>query len=249
MERDPSTGNDYDHARFSATPQGRFMSPDKVGGRAASPSTWNRYTYTLSNPVKHIDPDGLLTILVHGTWGSKTSDLSPGGVFFRHVMATAPDRTFAALRWSGEDSRQARSVAAQKLASYIRSYHFSPGEKLTIIAHSHGGNVAIEAINKGFGHPVDNLITLGTPARGDYQLSDLGVVRNWINVSNESDQFQISGGAPMFFPAGRDQPDAQNIDVDVDLGPIGSHSILHTKIFWNLILPRLQIQPQGSEAD
>lgn len=40
---------------------GRFMTPDPLlnSGRPDNPQTWNRYSYTLNNPLKFVDPTGL----------------------------------------------------------------------------------------------------------------------------------------------------------------------------------------------
>ena len=58
MERDTESTRFHDHARSHDYSLGRFVSPDSVGGHPASPQSWNRYAYTLGNPMKHIDPDG-----------------------------------------------------------------------------------------------------------------------------------------------------------------------------------------------
>jgi RHS repeat-associated protein len=48
----------YDHARNLETGNGRFLSPDKLGGKIADPQSWNRYNYARNNPLKYVDPDG-----------------------------------------------------------------------------------------------------------------------------------------------------------------------------------------------
>jgi len=58
MERDPASGNDYDHARYCSSTQGRFLSPDKLQGQIEEPQSWNRYAYAGNNPLKYVDPDG-----------------------------------------------------------------------------------------------------------------------------------------------------------------------------------------------
>lgn len=108
--------------------------------------------------------------------------------------------------------------------------------------HSHGGNVEILAIDLGLGRPVTNLITAGTPARGDYTINDPNSVKNWINVSNLQDRAQVSGGS-LVFRAGREQEGAYNLTIDIDAGLLGSHSILHTPLIWNLVLPFLILEP------
>jgi hypothetical protein len=44
-----------------ANQHGRFTSPDPLltTGRFYNPKTWNRYVYTLNNPLKFTDPTGL----------------------------------------------------------------------------------------------------------------------------------------------------------------------------------------------
>ncbi|MBL8195607.1 MAG: RHS repeat-associated core domain-containing protein, partial [Blastocatellia bacterium] len=60
-ERDDETGLDYAKARYYANANGRFMSIDPLGRsqQLEDPQTWNRYTYTLNNPINLTDPLGL----------------------------------------------------------------------------------------------------------------------------------------------------------------------------------------------
>jgi RHS repeat-associated protein len=58
-ERDNETGLDYFGARYYSSTQGRFTSPDLLSGRPGSPQSWNSYTYSINNPLKYVDPDGL----------------------------------------------------------------------------------------------------------------------------------------------------------------------------------------------
>jgi RHS repeat-associated protein len=59
-KRDDETGLDFFEARYMSAPLGRFMSPDPVAGRLANPQSLNRYTYVLNNPLKFIDPTGMI---------------------------------------------------------------------------------------------------------------------------------------------------------------------------------------------
>jgi RHS repeat-associated protein len=63
-ERDNETGLDYFGARYYASTQGRFTSTDPLlsTGYPGSPQTWNRYSYTLNNPLRLIDPTGMFVI-------------------------------------------------------------------------------------------------------------------------------------------------------------------------------------------
>ena len=59
--RDEETGLDFAQARYYANSLGRFQSVDPLlsTGSVYDPQTWNRYLYTLNNPLKYIDPLGL----------------------------------------------------------------------------------------------------------------------------------------------------------------------------------------------
>ncbi|MFN7946976.1 MAG: RHS repeat-associated core domain-containing protein [Blastocatellia bacterium] len=46
-------------ARYASIEQGRFISPDLLGGHQEDPQTLNRYAYVRNNPVIHTDPTGL----------------------------------------------------------------------------------------------------------------------------------------------------------------------------------------------
>src|SRR6185369_8377247 len=60
-ERDNETGLDYFGARYYANIQGRFTSPDPLlaSGTIGNPQSWNRYSYSINNPVRYVDPNGL----------------------------------------------------------------------------------------------------------------------------------------------------------------------------------------------
>jgi RHS repeat-associated protein len=60
-ERDAETGLDYLGARYFSGAQGRLTSPDpkQFSLRTfANPQKWNKYAYTLNDPLALIDPDG-----------------------------------------------------------------------------------------------------------------------------------------------------------------------------------------------
>jgi len=70
-ERDNETGMDYFLARFYASPQGRFVSPDTFSAIITNPQTVNRYAYVGNNPLKYIDPPksashGTITLQILG---------------------------------------------------------------------------------------------------------------------------------------------------------------------------------------
>lgn len=60
-ERDTETGLDYFGARYLASAQGRFASPDGLtysSKHLEFPQRWNLYSYTRNLPLSFIDPDG-----------------------------------------------------------------------------------------------------------------------------------------------------------------------------------------------
>jgi RHS repeat-associated protein len=66
-ERDAESGLDYFGARHDASTLGRFMQPDpgKINLRhALNPQKWNKYAYSLNNPLRFFDPDGMVEMEV-----------------------------------------------------------------------------------------------------------------------------------------------------------------------------------------
>jgi RHS repeat-associated protein len=61
-ERDSDSGLDYAIYRQYSQNVGRFEQPDPYtpSGRLVFPQSWNRYAYTLNNPINFVDPLGLL---------------------------------------------------------------------------------------------------------------------------------------------------------------------------------------------
>ena len=83
MERDTEGSRFYDHARHHDYGLGRFLSPDSVGGHPANPQSWNRYAYTLGNPLKYVDPDGKVAIGFTGMGNKSTSAIHRIAEYFK----------------------------------------------------------------------------------------------------------------------------------------------------------------------
>jgi RHS repeat-associated protein len=59
---DAESGLDYFGARYYASNDARFLTPDPAGLHAiklANPQTWNLYVYTLNDPLRYTDPTGM----------------------------------------------------------------------------------------------------------------------------------------------------------------------------------------------
>jgi RHS repeat-associated protein len=82
-ERDQESGIDYALARSYYSSEGRFMSPDPVEGNPSNPQSWNRYAYSLNDPINNFDPSGqsvlgdigILLDLLAGFFDGELSDL------------------------------------------------------------------------------------------------------------------------------------------------------------------------------
>jgi len=184
---------------------------------------------------------GYLTFVIPGTgynpkdWsgsGSEKNFISAVGKTFNETPVVINNKSV----WSGADNSAARSWAAQVISGAMGQYNFAPGEQLNIVGLSHGGNVGIE-VSQLTSHRIDNLVTIGTPVRSDYQPNS-GMIANHVNAYSNSDPVQTMGGGQTsvsqivgygllgtpggglggyldwgeFGPAGREYPDATNVD-------------------------------------
>ncbi len=207
QEYDADTGLSYMNARYYNGTIGRFISQDPLAIESlqtadnkkfqyilANPQNWNTYSYALNNPLVASDPSGLLTIFVPGTNYDKDAMMNSD-------LGSRLSSTFGEqakfFYWNvdgkaGPNDSGARSLAATALAGLINDYSFAQGEKLNIVAHSHGGNVVMEATSM-LHHTIDNLVTLGTPVRPDYQ-PNMSIIANHVNAYSTRDGVQINGG-------------------------------------------------------
>ena len=150
--------------------------------------------------------------------------------------------------WSGGNYASMRSTAATDLINNVRGQlkKYGNSEPVTLVGHSHGGNVCIEAINMmmkmdEFKDVKFNLLTINTPVRNDYQLSAEALKRvSHVNVYDPKDPVQSNGGnSSIILPdnksntkftgesgsAGRTFNNATNIEVDRPQGFINGWSI------------------------
>jgi len=111
--------------------------------------------------------DYLIT-LVHGTFATKAPWASEGSNLCSKIRsALAPEHKvdFFSFNWSGKNSNQARFSASEELAQVLKEQEtLYPGKKKIIIAHSHGGNIAMYALKKlGNAKAKFSLVTMATP--------------------------------------------------------------------------------------
>ncbi len=247
--RDAATGLDYADQRYHAPGVGRFLTPDPYDGSAGPghPSSWNRYSYVLGDPVNGSDPSGLLTLIIGGFQPFGDSDASFGapGTEFNEAVSNFFGEAAQTFTWGGFQF----GPGADLLAEFISNYSFAEGEKLNIVAHSWGGELA-KMYTWMDGRQIDTLITLGTPQRSDININMVGV-GTYLNVYSKHDRTQKLGGPWFLFPltilgaftfplpwhvgsAGRTDPCAINIGIDytAETGNV-SHGDLHSAPVWN----------------
>lgn len=114
-----------------------------------------------------------LIITVHGTndalpdsnGGQWWQIGSPFAEFLGRELAARgwPDVEIAPHHWSGANSDADRLTAAKALNARIRAAG-RQGRPLAILAHSHGGNIAMEAVSQGSAaRDVGRIVSFGTP--------------------------------------------------------------------------------------
>ena len=193
-----------------------------------------------------------LTIFVHGTWFDPSTFKSD---FKKAVAQTLKDDNQKNFSWSGNNDVESRKGAGKELAQMIKKEikNLEDGEKITIIAHSHGGNVvkyASQELSKG---ELDRVIFLATPHRNDASFNQASLNKGGrvVNVYGSKDliiQKFLGSGLWVFTLdfAKRTMNSATNIQINQGSRTLGTeqdgspHSI-HTKQNWkNNIDPMLR---------
>jgi RHS repeat-associated protein len=131
MERDAESTRYYDHARTHDYALGRFLSPDRIGGRPSDPQSWNRYAYTLGNPMKHIDPDGRVVVGFTGLGNSPASGVWDIARFFASHPESGRVRVFR-----HQDVRSALAFVRAELSA-------NPNQPVIAFGHSRGAAASV----------------------------------------------------------------------------------------------------------
>jgi hypothetical protein len=169
-----------------------------------------------------MDENGLLTILVPGTewqrfggWSPETNGLFRCGEGCTKLLSWGP---------SGNNDRD-RIAGAEMLREMIAAYRFAPDAKLNVIAHSHGGNVALAASRLGLAHEIENLITLSKPQL-DAEIYRPGKnIKNFYNISTAGlDWIQYGGSATKGHY--KTDPHAVNKTIDTSSSRLKKHAAL-----------------------
>jgi len=196
---------------------GKFLSVDPITKNYASLTP---YQFASNTPLQAVDWDGLEAFFIHGT-GSDNSrwiidnDNKNTLEGTKQLLRLTGNATYnARFEWGGSflnwgngpfNNKSDRHDAATKLVNYIMVM-VDGTQDVTLIGHSHGGNVAIQALPilraaldaKGFKDVKINLITLSTPVdntKGSVENPETygNLINKHIHIYNTSDLIQVAG--------------------------------------------------------
>ena len=169
---------------------GRFIQIDPL----AEDFEYNgSYNFAENRVIEAIELEGLEAFFVHGTWNDPDFMSSTQK---NRITKVFENQKKYDLPWSGDNTDRARREAANKLVELIADKRDKNESSITLVGHSHGGNVAILAANmlrERLGEDVKiNVLTINTPVRNDYQLDDEQTFDHF-NVFTDDDAIQTLG--------------------------------------------------------
>lgn len=212
LDKEAGTGWSFYGFRMYDSKIGRFTGVDPI----ADEFVWvNTYNYAENSPIANIDLWGLQAITVHGTASDNTTFTHHPDALERLRILSGNSTINNDFNWPEgtnglSNDEDDRLVAAQALAAHVLNvYEESPEETITLIGHSHGGNVAIQAIDiiraelndrecedDCSANPTINLITIATPAyigENDRENPLNTTVENHIHFFSSNDAIQTTG--------------------------------------------------------
>jgi RHS repeat-associated protein len=148
-EKDTETGLDFAEARYYHNAHGRFTAVDPLlaSGKSANPQTFNRYAYTMNNPVNLIDPSGMISEST-GACGERCPNSGP------MVDGSAFQGQDSSFDWNKQQAKQPSVPLSisdySKILENLPDFSFT--RKSLVISGEKGGN-SIE-------HPKKRLIII-----------------------------------------------------------------------------------------
>lgn len=199
--------------------------------------------------MDQMNKTGPLTILIPGTRWEGSGGWEADNPLFRYGNGPLAQNCGHActklLRWSGGNGDRCRFEAAEMLREMIAEHKFAAGDKLNILAHSHGGNVALAASHRGLVHRIDNLITLNKPTLVGKAYRAGDNVGTFLNISAYRDRLQWAGSNARFTGKWATDPDAVNFKVDTSSSRLKPHGALIwddriREIWWEWVMDRIR---------
>src|SRR5579859_2469397 len=84
-------------------------------------------------------------LLVHGTFAKEAAWTREGSLMYAALSQRFPDAALERFEWSGANSVLKRGEASMALRTNLIS-RINNGQRVYVVAHSHGGNVALNAM-------------------------------------------------------------------------------------------------------
>lgn len=236
-------GNQQDYGfRIHDTRLCRFLSVDPLTQKFPELTP---YQFASNTPIQAIDLDGKEAFFIHGT-NSSPEAWTPRLTYQISRIYTNSIHRDATFDWrrdvGGENLNRLRngatdrSLAAMMLVVHVMNYrkvNNITNEEITLIGHSHGGNIAIQAaakLNDLYGIQV-NIITINTPAfngQGDRENPDGNPgINDMISFNTDGDGVagQIAPGSDDSYNETEGTP-VRNYELQpLESGPFDAHAL------------------------
>jgi RHS repeat-associated protein len=188
----------------------RLYSPAEARFKSVDPLTSNYamltpYQFAGNTPLWAIDLDGLEAYFIHGT-GMTNRYFQYNSVLTNEIVRIFQHtKEPIYFEWSGKNNKEGRAYGSMDLAVQMIN-NYTPGEEITLVGHSHGGNVAKEAVNIALAMANEmeleleadeiNIVMLNSPERDDYLVNEdalLDGLEYYKIINSETDFVKLAG--------------------------------------------------------
>ena len=220
-ERDSESGLDNFGARYDSSATGRFMSvdPSNKSINKLNPQSWNRYTYTLNNPLRFVDDNGKWSREIHeqiidrafpGLSATQRNQLKQTSAWVDRIAGQTKAHSHEhAMRGPDENPADARRAIDQNIQNHEQAAQRAQGG-----TPEHAGQIDDGAL-KEFGQALHTVEDRTSPAHTD-QNGD-PQVWNGIPTSN----FQVLGAEAHEAEEENITPEQMNNAVEAARGAFG----------------------------
>jgi hypothetical protein len=107
----------------------------------------------------------IVIVLVHGTFAPRAPWTIDGSQLRATIASAITDVHFEVFPWTGANSHEARITAGGELSATVQNVRGRfPRAAVFVIAHSHGGNIALYAArDRDCAAALTGIVTMGTP--------------------------------------------------------------------------------------